>query len=52
MPDVLDWGDPDKTARRKSLYESYGFQELASVPKRMFLPVAIAAQLVGETSTD
>lgn len=50
--DVLDCGDPQKTARRKALYESYGFQELASVPLRMFLPIAIAAQLVGETSTD
>ena len=52
MLDALDCGDPDKTARRKALYESYGFQELASVPLRMFLPIAVAAQLVGETSTD
>lgn len=50
MLDVLDCGDSDRTTRRKVLYESYGFQELASVPMRMFLPIAVAAQLIDEIS--
>ncbi|WP_228130516.1 hypothetical protein [Pseudovibrio exalbescens] len=25
MLDVLDYGDPDRVARRKTLYKSYGF---------------------------
>lgn len=52
MLDVLDCGDTEKTARRKALYESYGFQPIASVPMRMFLPIAVAVQLVRETSAD
>lgn len=52
MLDVLDCGDPDRTVRRKALYESYGFQELTSVPLRMFLPIAVAAQLVDEISAE
>ncbi|MEO1582857.1 MAG: GNAT family N-acetyltransferase [Pseudomonadota bacterium] len=52
MLDVLDCGDPDRTVRRKALYESYGFQELTSVPRRMFLPIAVAAQLIDEISAE
>lgn len=52
MLDVLDCGDTETTARRKALYESYGFQPAASVPMRMFLPIAVAVQLVRETSAD
>ncbi len=52
MLDVLDCGDTETTARRKALYESYGFQPTASVPMRMFLPIAVAVQLVRETSAD
>jgi hypothetical protein len=40
MLDVLDCGDPMKTAKRKSLYEGYGFAALPSNPLRLFLPVA------------
>jgi hypothetical protein len=49
---VLDCGDPDRTARRTILYESYGFQELSIVPMRMFLPIAVAAQFIDEISAD
>ena len=52
MLDVLDCGDTEETARCKALYESYGFQPIASVPMRMFLPIAVAVQLVRESSTD
>lgn len=48
MLDVLDCGDPDRVARRKTLYESYGFQSLASNPLRMFLPVSIIHKLIVE----
>lgn len=37
--DVLDCGNPERTARRKALYESYGFQPLPSNPTRLFLPL-------------
>lgn len=48
MLDVLDCGDPDRVARRKALYESYGFQSLASNPLRMFLPVSVVRKLIAE----
>lgn len=48
MLDVLDCGDPDPVARRKALYESYGFQSLPSNPLRMFLPVSVARKLIAE----
>jgi hypothetical protein len=48
MLDVLDCGDPDRVARRKTLYESYGFLSLASNPLRMFLPVSIVRKLIVE----
>lgn len=38
--DVLDDGDAEQVARRKLLYESYGFQPLPSRPLRLFLPLA------------
>lgn len=44
--DVLDDGDADQVARRKALYESYGFQPLASRPLRLFLPLATVRQLI------
>ena len=46
--DVLDCGVPDRVARRKTLYESYGFQSLVSNPLRMFLPVSIVHKLIVE----
>ncbi len=48
MLDVLDCGDPDRVARRKALYESYGFLPLASNPLRMFLPVSVVRKLISE----
>lgn len=48
MLDVLDCGDPERVARRKALYESYGFQSLASNSLRMFLPVSVVRKLVAE----
>jgi ribosomal protein S18 acetylase RimI-like enzyme len=44
--DVLDDGDPVQVARRKALYESYGFQPLPSRPLRLFLPLATVRQLL------
>ncbi len=52
MLDVLDCGDPDRVARRKALYESYGFQPLASNPLRMFLPVSVVRKLNAEEAED
>ncbi len=48
MLDVLDCGDPDRVTRRQALYESYGFQALASNPLRMFLPVSVVRKLIAE----
>lgn len=44
--DVLDCGDSDLVARRKALYERYGFTSLVSHPLRMMLPIASARELV------
>jgi GNAT superfamily N-acetyltransferase len=46
--DVLDCGDPDRTVRRKALYESYGFQPLPSKPSRLFLPLTSIRELMTE----
>ncbi|WP_235865907.1 hypothetical protein [Pseudovibrio exalbescens] len=48
MLDFLDCGDPDRVARRKTLYKSYGFQPLVSNPLRMFLPVSVVELLINE----
>lgn len=48
MLDVLDCGDPGRVTRRKALYESYGFQALASNPLRLFLPVSVIRTLIAE----
>jgi ribosomal protein S18 acetylase RimI-like enzyme len=45
--DVLDDGGLEQVARRKALYESYGFQPLPSRPLRLFLPLATVRQLIG-----
>lgn len=52
MLDVLDCGDPDLVARRRTHYESYGFQGLASNPLRMFLPVSVVRKLIAEDVDD
>lgn len=46
--DVFDDGQPEMIARRKSLYESYGFTPLQSHPLRLFLPVATIRKLLAE----
>jgi len=46
--DVLDCGDPQRTARRQALYESYGFQSLPSMPTRLFLPLSAIRELIQE----
>jgi ribosomal protein S18 acetylase RimI-like enzyme len=45
--DVLDDGDAEQVARRKLLYQSYGFQPLPSRPLRLYLPLATLRQLIG-----
>lgn len=46
MLDVLDDGDERRVARRKSLYEGYGFAPLPSNPLRLFLPLAAVRYLI------
>ncbi|PSM16130.1 GNAT family N-acetyltransferase [Nitratireductor sp. StC3] len=48
--DVLDDGNPGLTARRKKLYEGYGFIPFKSDPLRMFLPVATIQEILGASS--
>lgn len=49
MLDVLDCGDAQTTARRKALYERYGFIPLPDHPLRLFLPIAEARELVKQS---
>lgn len=42
MLDVLDDGNAQLIARRKALYEAYGFMPLPTNPLRLFLPVGTA----------
>lgn len=42
--DVLDDGNPDHVARRKTLYLRYGFEPLPSNPLRLFMPVAAISE--------
>lgn len=44
--DVLDCGDPVRVARRKALYEGYGFMPLPSQPLRLFMSVATVRTVV------
>ncbi|ATW02328.1 hypothetical protein CHN51_01350 [Sphingorhabdus sp. YGSMI21] len=46
MLDVLDCGDPERTGRRKALYENYGFRALEAEPLRMFLPMGTVRMVV------
>lgn len=48
MLDVLDCGDQERVARRKALYEGFGFTPLSSNPLRMFLPLATVRALLAE----
>lgn len=45
MLDVLDCGDPGLVAKRKALYQGYGFLPLPSNGLRLFLPVATLLEL-------
>ena len=49
MLDVLDCGDPVAVERRKALYTRYGFKPLARTQGRLYLPLATARAIVGET---
>jgi hypothetical protein len=49
--DVLDDGNSDLTARRKKLYEGYGFMPFTSNPLRMFLPVATVRVMLWKIAT-
>jgi hypothetical protein len=46
--DILDCGDSDKVAKRRTLYAGYGFAPLVSNPLRLFLPMATVRQLLVE----
>jgi ribosomal protein S18 acetylase RimI-like enzyme len=46
--DVLNCGDPGRTARRQALYESYGFQPLPSNPTRLFLSLNVIRELLAD----
>jgi len=47
--DVLDDGDETLMGRRRRLYERLGFQPLASNAWKLFMPIATARQIVGES---
>lgn len=49
--DVLDCGDPEKVARRLTLYISYGFEPLPSNGLRLFLPIATVRALAMQRGT-
>lgn len=44
--DVLNCGDPEKVAKRRALYTSYGFEPLSSNELRLFLPMATVRTLL------
>lgn len=46
--DVFDCGDAEQVARRKRLYEDFGFQSFPSQDLRMFMPIETARKLVTE----
>lgn len=46
MLDVLDDGSPDRVAKRKALYESYGFAAIPSNPLRLFMPLGTMRTLL------
>jgi ribosomal protein S18 acetylase RimI-like enzyme len=48
MLDVLDGGNVELVARRKALYQGYGFTALPSRPLRLFLPIATVRALLAE----
>lgn len=51
MLDVLDDGNAELVAKRKALYEGYGFTVLPSNPLRLFLSIATVRALLDERSS-
>lgn len=49
MLDVFDCGDPQRVARRKALYETFGFAPLAANPLRLYLPMATVKAVIAES---
>lgn len=45
--DVMDCGDPGRTARRRALYLDYGFKSLPDNPHRMILPTKTIRRMMG-----
>ena len=50
MREGLDCGDPAALDRRTALYTRYGFKPLARTEGRLYLPLATARAIVGETT--
>lgn len=48
MLDVLDCGNLELIARRRALYEGFGFTSLLSNPLRMFLPLSVVRALIAD----
>lgn len=48
MLDILDCGNPQRVAKRKALYEGYGFVPIPSNPLRLFLPLATVRRLMAK----
>lgn len=46
MLDVLDCGDPNRTERRKKLYQGYGFLPLQTNRLRLFMPIETVRRLI------
>jgi len=44
--DVLDCGDEERVRRRRSFYDSFGFQSLPTNPMRMYLPLSSAISTI------
>ena len=49
MLDILNCGDPVAVERRKALYLRYGFEPLTKTQGRLFLPIATARAVVGNS---
>lgn len=52
MLDVFDCGDPERTRRRKALYEGFGFRPLPCNEFRMFLPLATVRDLLAREAAE
>ena len=52
MLDVFDCGDPERTGRRKALYEGFGFRPLPCNEFRMFLPLTTVRDLLAREAAE